>query len=506
MSLIDPSTRTATASRRWQPRFAVLGIMLCLLALQAAPALAKSTERSKQKGAVEAERAQLRDKLSALKRDISKTESAKDSVADTLAASEEAISNANRSLRDLAAEQSQTEAKMLDLSQQQVRLAQSVQAQQKRLALLLREQYVAGNEDRIKLLLSGDNPNRINRDLQYLGYVSQAQAKLIAALRADLQAIDANKEAAQNAKDELEEIAQETRDQKAVLEKEKGRRAQLLSQLSSKLAAQRSEAVNLQQNEQRLAGLVDKLAKLIEEQKKADALAQEKRRKEQEARALEQREKLARSQAEKEKRRSLAASQPKERTDIVTNRKASAGAAEPAEAAAKSLVHNEPVNEAKIEAKSEARNEAKNEQKNELTPEAGARDGAFASLRGQLRLPVKGVLAARFGSKRADGPSWKGLFIRAAEGAEVKAVASGRVVFAEWLRGFGNLIIVDHGSQYMTIYGNNHALFKQAGDLIKIGDTIASAGNSGGNEQSGLYFEMRHQGRAFDPLGWVTTR
>jgi murein hydrolase activator len=498
MSLIDPSKRVATGSRRWQPGFAMLGIVLCLLAVQAAPAWAKSTERSKQKSAVEAERAQLRDKLSALKRDISKTESAKDSVADTLAASEEAISNANRSLRDLAAEQSQTEAKLLDLSQQQARLAQSVQAQQKRLALLLREQYVAGNEDRIKLLLSGDNPNRINRDLQYLGYVSQAQAKLIAALRADLQAIDVNKEAAQNAKDELEEIAQETRDQKAVLEKEKGRRTQLLSQLSSKLAAQRSEAVNLQQNEQRLAGLVDKLAKLIEEQKKADALAQEKRRKEQEARALEQREKLARSQAEKEKRRSLAASQPKERTDVVANRKASPGAAEPAEVAAKPLVHNEPVNEAK--------SEAKNEQKNELTPEAGARDGAFASLRGQLRLPVKGVLAARFGSKRADGPSWKGLFIRAAEGAEVKAVASGRVVFAEWLRGFGNLIIVDHGSQYMTIYGNNHALFKQAGDLIKIGDTIASAGNSGGNEQSGLYFEMRHQGRAFDPLSWVTTR
>ena len=91
----------------------------------------------------------------------------------------------------------------------------------------------------------------------------------------------------------------------------------------------------------------------------------------------------------------------------------------------------------------------------------------------------------------------------AAESSEIKAVASGRVVFADWLRGFGNLIIVDHGGQYMTIYGNNQSLYKRAGDAIKSGDTIASAGNSGGNEQSGLYFEMRHQGRAFDPLGWV---
>ncbi|MDF3036509.1 MAG: putative peptidase, partial [Paucimonas sp.] len=76
----------------------------------------------------------------------------------------------------------------------------------------------------------------------------------------------------------------------------------------------------------------------------------------------------------------------------------------------------------------------------------------------------------------------------------------------DWLRGFGNLIIVDHGNQYMTIYGNNQAVLKHAGDAVKVGDVIATAGNSGGNEQSGLYFEMRFQGRAFDPLQWVTLK
>ena len=80
------------------------------------------------------------------------------------------------------------------------------------------------------------------------------------------------------------------------------------------------------------------------------------------------------------------------------------------------------------------------------------------------------------------------------------------MIFAEWLRGFGNLVIVDHGGQYMTIYGNNQAVLKRVGDSVRTGDTIASAGNSGGNEQSGLYFEMRHQGRAIDPLEWITTR
>ena len=121
-------------------------------------------------------------------------------------------------------------------------------------------------------------------------------------------------------------------------------------------------------------------------------------------------------------------------------------------------------------------------------------------------MPVRGTITEKFGNKRSDGPSGKGLFIRAAEGAEIRAVAGGKVVFADWLRGFGNLIIVDHGSQYMTIYGNNQALFKHVGDAIKAGEVIASAGNSGGNEHSGLYFEMRHRGRAFDPLGWVTIR
>ena len=119
---------------------------------------------------------------------------------------------------------------------------------------------------------------------------------------------------------------------------------------------------------------------------------------------------------------------------------------------------------------------------------------------------MPGELVAKFGSKRRDGLSWKGWFIRESEGSDVRAVAAGRVVYADWLRGFGNLIIVDHGKQYMIIYGNNQAVLKRAGDLVKAGDVIANAGNSGGNEQSGLYFGMRHEGRAFDTLGWLTTR
>lgn len=127
----------------------------------------------------------------------------------------------------------------------------------------------------------------------------------------------------------------------------------------------------------------------------------------------------------------------------------------------------------------------------------------FATLKGKLRLPVRGEVTNRFGASREDsGISWKGLFIKASEGTEVKSVASGRVVFADWLRGFGNLIIVDHGDGYMSLYGNNQAVLKQVGDSVKAGDVVASVGNSGGNETNGLYYELRRQSRPFDPLSW----
>jgi len=117
---------------------------------------------------------------------------------------------------------------------------------------------------------------------------------------------------------------------------------------------------------------------------------------------------------------------------------------------------------------------------------------------------VRGELRNRFGSPREDsGLSWKGLFIAAPTGQDVKAVAAGRVVFADWLRGFGNLLIIDHGGGYMSLYGNNESLYKQVGAATVGGETVAAVGNSGGNTNSGLYFEIRYQGKAFDPLEWV---
>ena len=129
---------------------------------------------------------------------------------------------------------------------------------------------------------------------------------------------------------------------------------------------------------------------------------------------------------------------------------------------------------------------------------------AFQTLKGKLKLPTRGELQGHFGRPREDGGvTWKGLFIRADVGQTVKAVADGRVVYADWLRGFGNLLIVDHGGGYMSLYGNNESLLKQVGERALSGETVASVGSSGGALESGVYFELRHEGKPFDPMSWV---
>jgi len=136
----------------------------------------------------------------------------------------------------------------------------------------------------------------------------------------------------------------------------------------------------------------------------------------------------------------------------------------------------------------------------------GAR-GEFARLRGKLIRPAQGTVAGRFGARRDDAQAtWKGLFIRASEGAEVRAVAAGEVVYADWLRGYGNLLIIDHADDFLSVYGNNQTLLADVGQKVAAGTTVATVGASGGQSESGLYFELRHRGQAFDPGSWLGPR
>ena len=129
---------------------------------------------------------------------------------------------------------------------------------------------------------------------------------------------------------------------------------------------------------------------------------------------------------------------------------------------------------------------------------------AFAASKGRMHWPVAGRVLHRFGEARADGRlKWEGIYLAAAEGTRINAIHSGRVVFADWLRGFGLLTIIDHGNRYMSLYGNADALLKQAGDWVESGEPIASAGSSGGRDVSGVYFEVRADGRPTNPAAWL---
>jgi septal ring factor EnvC (AmiA/AmiB activator) len=472
------------------------GLLACALVLapvqaeprkSARPTGSRPTERSKQKAAAEASRAAIQQKLGALKKDISRTESEKEDAADELSASEEKISDANRALRELSDEQVATNARLRALANEQTELENTIAAQKRQLAKMLREHYVAGNEDRVKLLLSGDNPNRINRDLQLMAYVSQAQAKLLTSLRGNLAAVEANHASTQNAKDELEEIAEEQRDQKALLEKEKAKRATLLANLSSKLATQRKEASSLEKDEQRMSGLVDELTRLIREQEIAAAAERKRQQELAAARAKAAAEAKARALA---RAKALQA----ERERLAREAAKTGKPAKPLPVPQEPKVAEQPAPEEKAPPPQRSADTAL---------ASNLPSGAFESLRGRMPAPVAGRVAARFGTKRADGPAWRGIFFKAAEGAEVRAVAPGRIAYAKWMRGWGNVIIINHGGEYLSIYGFNETLVKQAGDTVKAGDVIATAGNTGGNEESGLYFELRHLGKPIDPAGWV---
>jgi len=128
----------------------------------------------------------------------------------------------------------------------------------------------------------------------------------------------------------------------------------------------------------------------------------------------------------------------------------------------------------------------------------------FDTLKGKLRWPTRGRLTKRFGTRRGGDLKWRGVMIEAEEGGEVRAVSQGRIAFSDWMRGFGLLVIIDHGDGYMSLYGHNQALYKEVGEWVDSGEVVALLGSSGGQTHSGLYFELRHKGRPINPVRWCS--
>lgn len=130
----------------------------------------------------------------------------------------------------------------------------------------------------------------------------------------------------------------------------------------------------------------------------------------------------------------------------------------------------------------------------------------FSALRNKLPWPAQRRIAARFGSRREGPIRWNGVLLNVPPGTEVRAIHPGRVVYADWLRGYGLLTIVDHGDGFLTLYGHNESLLRQVGEWVSLGDTLALVGDSGGRDESGLYFEIRRNGQPINPDQWCNSR
>lgn len=385
---------------------------------------------------------ELKGRIDSLRQEVAEAEESRADVADQLKEAEQAISDASRRLRELAARRSAAQEEVAELEAETARLEQQVAEQRERLARVLRSRYQGGETQALAQLLGGGDPNQSTRDAHYLTQLSRAQAALTDELRGSL---DEKRRLAENMRAksaELSAIEADQRKEHADLLAQQSKRKQVLERIAGDIQVRRKEIDSLKRDERRLGDLIERLGRAARQARKPPP-------------------------ARRPSGTAPAAPTTAPQADV------------PPQAIARI----------------------------EQVPDESASGVSFGRLKGSLHFPIRGELINRFGAPRQEGHStWKGVFIRAPEGGEVKAVAAGRVVYADWLRGFGNLVIVDHGDSYLSVYGNNQAVFKTEGQPVRAGETIAAVGNSGGNADSGLYFELRHQGQPLDPMKWVTLR
>lgn len=393
--------------------------------------------------AKQAELKEIHGQLEKLKKDLAAKENHKSEAADALKESEQAISDANRTLASLSDEREATAEELEELENAIATTRASIKRSQDRLGHLLKTRYKAGEIEAWRLLLNQQDPNSVSRELAYYRYLAQAQQTLAQRLQGQLAKLDELASAVRRKQEQLERIAGDKQKQKQQLQSQQQQKQALLKKLNTEIGAQRNQIQKLAADEKRLATLVEKLNQIARNQ----AAERQKARARQEQQAREQ--------------------------------------------ATKSAKTGKP---AKVDAPVRV---------NEALPDENQSAAAFAALKGKLRLPAKGEVMGRFGTPRSEGTSWKGVFVRASAGQPIKAIATGRVIYADWLRGFGNILIVEHGGGYISIYSACESLLRKVGDPVKAGDTIGTTGNSGGMSDSGVYFEIRQNGKPLDPLTWV---
>ena len=427
---------------------------LILLALSCLLSPAFADERAQTQQQLDA----TRQDIAELKKTLGKLQEEKAGVQKDLKATETDIGNLEKQVEALQQELKKTEGDLERLETEKKKLQSARVEQQRLIAIQARSAYQNGREEYLKLLLNQQNPEKFARTLTYYDYLSKARLEQLRTFNETLRQL-ANVE--QDIARQQEQLLAQRADldsRRQALETERNKRQQVLAKLNNDM---KDRDQKLQAREQDQADL-GKVLKTIEE-----TLARQARE------AEEARKKALLAQQEAEKRRqqeALAAAAAREE------------AREPVEPPKKARTTLGPM----------------------VSSDGANYGGAFSAARGKLPWPVNGRLLARFGDARGSDAraKWDGVMISANPGTQVRAVHGGRVVFADWLRGAGLLVILDHGNGYLSLYGHNQSLLKSAGDIVKAGEAISTVGDSGGQDSAGLYFAIRQQGRPTDPSQW----
>ncbi len=426
---------------------------LILLALSCLLSPALADERAQTQQQLDA----TRQDIAELKKMLGKLQEEKSGVQKDLKSTETDIGNLEKQVEALQQELKKTEGELERLDTEKKKLQSARTEQQGLIASQARSAYQNnGREEYLKLLLNQQNPEKFARTLTYYDYLSKARMEQLRVFNETLRQL-ANVEkdiASQQAQLLAQSGNLDSRRQE--LEAERDKRKAVLAKLNSDLK-QRDQKLQAREQDQAELG---KVLKTIEE-----TLARQARE------AEEARQKALIAQREAEQRR---------QQEALAARQAPAEA--PAEPPKKALTTLGPM----------------------VSGDGASYGGAFSAARGKLPWPVNGRLLARFGDARGGDAraKWDGVMISASSGTQVRAVHGGRVVFADWLRGAGLLVILDHGNGYLSLYGHNQRLLKSAGDVVKAGEAISTVGDSGGQESAGLYFAIRQQGRPSDPAQW----
>ncbi len=376
-------------------------VLITLLTLfYAANVLAadKTVEKTKQLKQVDA-------KIERLQRKLSSEKNQAKSLDDVLKALEENIADLSQAAESTSKQLTKHQQAFTNLKAQVSQYQQTLNAQLKAFAVQMREAYVLGHQQYVKVLLNQQDPASLSRMLAYYGYFTKARLKLISELKGTLKQLADSEIQLQIETAKLEQLQADQQKQTQALKTSYQQRKDVVAKLRAQIISKEAQLTRLQNNRKQLQQVISKL------------------------------------QAEQARQRQAKARLP------------------------------------------------------------------FRKLRGKLPWPTKGQLIRTFGKPIEKSQiRWNGDTIAAPAGQAVHVVAAGKVIFAKWLRGYGFMIIVSHNGGYMSLYGHNQSLAKKTGDVVHAGDVIALTGDSGGQQRTGVYFEIRHRGKPVNPRPWLRRR